>query len=80
MHEVEPFLPSDPAQPLAGAPNCFCTPHSAFYSDASFVEMRGKAAAEVARALTGAPLTKVVNASLLASPARAPIALTAPPK
>lgn len=80
VHEVEPFSPADRAQPLAGAPNCLCTPHTAFYSDASFVEIRTKAAAEAARAVLGEPLTNVVNAHCLAAPARAPVALTAPPR
>lgn len=84
VHEVEPFSPDDSAaQPLAFAPNCICTPHTAFYSDASFVEIRTKAAQQAARALLGVPLTNVVNASSLGAAGsaipRAPIASMVPP-
>lgn len=41
---------------------CVVTPHSAFYSEESFEEMRTKAAREVVRALRGQPLRNVVNA------------------
>jgi len=62
VHETEPFLDSDDTQPLAGAPNCICTPHTAFYSAESYTELRTLAAATVAAALTGVPLSNCVNA------------------
>jgi lactate dehydrogenase-like 2-hydroxyacid dehydrogenase len=41
--------------------NLVLTPHTGFYSESSLVEMRVKAADEVARALTGRPLRNCVN-------------------
>lgn len=64
VHEKEPFVGTDPSQPLAGAPRCICTPHTAFYSDEGFVEMRQLAAGAAACALLGRPLPNVVNARL----------------
>jgi phosphoglycerate dehydrogenase-like enzyme len=46
--------------------NLIITPHTAFYSDAGMVEMRIKAAQEIARALRGKPLRNCVNAEFLA--------------
>lgn len=40
---------------------CILTPHSAFYTEEGFVEMRTKAAREVGRALRGEPLRNRVN-------------------
>jgi D-3-phosphoglycerate dehydrogenase / 2-oxoglutarate reductase len=46
--------------PLLSAPNVLITPHAAWYSREAVVELREKAAAEVARVLTGsAPLCPV---------------------
>lgn len=46
--------------PLLSAPNVLMTPHAAWYSREAVVELREKAAAEVARVLTGsAPLCPV---------------------
>jgi C-terminal binding protein len=70
VHEVEPFVGDDQrVQPLARAPNCICTPHTAFFSEESFVEMRSMAASSAADALLGVPLANVVNARQLASAA-----------
>lgn len=42
-------------------PNLIITPHSAFYSEAGLVEMRVKAAQEIARVLRGEPPRNCVN-------------------
>lgn len=39
--------------PLKDAPNLLCTPHAAFYSDASCTELREMAASEIRRAIIG---------------------------
>lgn len=39
--------------PLKEAPNVLCTPHAAFYSDASAQELREMAASEIRRAIVG---------------------------
>lgn len=39
--------------PLKDAPNLICTPHAAWYSDASATELREMAATEVRRAIVG---------------------------
>ena len=67
VHEVEPYYvaPGAPHQPLASAPNCICTPHTAFYSDQGWVEMRELAATAAAHALRGTAQGNCVNARLL---------------
>ena len=45
--------------------NLVLTPHTGFYSESGMVEMRVKAADEVARALTGRPLRNCVNCDWL---------------
>jgi len=47
VHENEPF------NVLADAPNLVCTPHAAWYSDASSTELREMAASEIRRAIVG---------------------------
>ena len=39
--------------PLRDAPNLIVTPHAAFYSDASAIELREMAASEIRRAILG---------------------------
>jgi len=63
--EHEPY-PAD--GPLLGLPNVVITPHSAFYSDQGFVEMREKAAMEVKRVLAGDPPRNCVNRQHLVNP------------
>ena len=46
---------------LREIPNLYLTPHSAFYSDESFVELRQKCALEIRRVLTGGEARNVVN-------------------
>jgi D-3-phosphoglycerate dehydrogenase / 2-oxoglutarate reductase len=52
--------------PLRQAPNMILTPHLAFYSRESVIELQTKAAEEVARALKGEPPRSPVNAEVLA--------------
>ncbi|MBI3298621.1 MAG: C-terminal binding protein [Elusimicrobia bacterium] len=68
--DVLPWEPPDRSHPLirawqAGEPwaaeRLVLTPHSAFYSEASIVEMRRKAALEVRRALLGEPSRNAVS-------------------
>lgn len=51
VHENEPY--NALAGPLKDAPNLICTPHAAWYSDASSTELREMAAHEIRRALVG---------------------------
>ncbi|KAJ8709574.1 hypothetical protein PYW08_009578 [Mythimna loreyi] len=51
VHENEPFNVFQ--GPLKDAPNVLCTPHAAFYSDASAQELREMAASEIRRAIVG---------------------------
>jgi D-3-phosphoglycerate dehydrogenase len=59
---VEP-PPAD--HPLYGAPNVILTPHLAFYSRESVIELQTKAAEEVARVLKGEPPRSPVNGEVL---------------
>ena len=47
--------------PLLVLDNAIVTPHAAFYSDSAIVELQTKAAANVAKVLTGALPATVVN-------------------
>ncbi len=51
--------------PLRQAPNIILTPHLAFYSQESVIELQTKAAEEVARVLKGEPPRSPVNAEVL---------------
>ncbi|XP_018495120.1 C-terminal-binding protein [Galendromus occidentalis] len=56
VHENEPFNAmsgSSSTGPLKDAPNLICTPHAAWYSDASCSELREMAATEIRRAIVG---------------------------
>ncbi|XP_018406952.1 PREDICTED: C-terminal-binding protein isoform X3 [Cyphomyrmex costatus] len=57
VHENEPYNvfqgQSANQCPLKDAPNLLCTPHAAFYSDASCTELREMAASEIRRAIVG---------------------------
>jgi lactate dehydrogenase-like 2-hydroxyacid dehydrogenase len=46
---------------LNEVPNLLLTPHTAFYSDEGFIEMRTKAALEVKRVLQGGAPRNCVN-------------------
>jgi D-3-phosphoglycerate dehydrogenase len=56
--EEEP-LPAE--HPLVGLPNCLLTPHAAFYSEQSFVELKTRAAEEVVRVLQGGEPRNPIN-------------------
>lgn len=71
VHVVEPYIANPAEQPLANAPNCICTPHTAFYSDEAYIEMRSLAAESAADALLGVGLMNVVNAEHLVAAAAA---------
>ena len=58
--------PPSADHPLRHAPNVILTPHLAFYSRESVVELQTKAAEEVARALKGEPPRSPVNREVLA--------------
>jgi C-terminal binding protein len=49
VQEIEPYVDGH----LKDVPNLILTPHSAFYSEEGFLEMRTKAAEELKRHLTG---------------------------
>lgn len=51
VQENEPFAYE--SSPLRDAPNLIITPHAAWYSEKSWVELRESAAAEIRRAITG---------------------------
>lgn len=51
VHENEPYNVF--TGPLKDAPNLLCTPHAAFYSEASATELREMAASEIRRAIMG---------------------------
>lgn len=55
VHENEPYniLSGNNNGPLKDAPNLICTPHAAWYSDASCTELREMAATEIRRAIVG---------------------------
>jgi D-3-phosphoglycerate dehydrogenase / 2-oxoglutarate reductase len=57
--------PPPPDHPLRQAPNVILTPHLAFYSRESVIELQTKAAEEVARALKGEPPRSPVNREVL---------------
>jgi C-terminal binding protein len=73
--DVLPSEPPGPDEPLIALwrqadnlpVNLLLTPHTAFYSESSLVEMREKGAREVARVLTGKPAKNCVNEHLLRS-------------
>ncbi|HXV82055.1 MAG TPA: C-terminal binding protein [Candidatus Binatia bacterium] len=57
--------PPSADHPLQQAPNIILTPHLAFYSRESVIELQTKAAEEVARALKGEPPRSPVNPEVL---------------
>jgi D-3-phosphoglycerate dehydrogenase / 2-oxoglutarate reductase len=57
--------PPPPDYPLRKLPNVVLTPHLAFYSRESVIELQTKAAEEVARALKGEPPRSPVNPQVL---------------
>lgn len=57
--------PPSQDHPLRQAPNVILTPHLAFYSKESVIELQTKAAEEVARALRGEPPRSPVNSEVI---------------
>jgi D-3-phosphoglycerate dehydrogenase len=57
--------PPSPDHPLRQAPNIILTPHLAFYSRESVIELQTKTAEEVARSLKGEPPRSPVNPEVL---------------
>jgi len=64
--DVTSVEPPPPDHPLRRAPHVILTPHLAFYSRESVIELQTKAADEVARALKGEPPRSPVNPEVLA--------------
>eukprot|EP01122_Echinamoeba_exundans_P011773 TRINITY_DN479_c0_g1_i2.p1 TRINITY_DN479_c0_g1~~TRINITY_DN479_c0_g1_i2.p1 ORF type:complete len:270 (+),score=37.88 TRINITY_DN479_c0_g1_i2:478-1287(+) len=62
--EVEPYPKTGVL--FQSVPNLHLTPHTAFYSDEGFVEMRTKAAQEVRRVLVGQKPRNLVNSKFIA--------------
>jgi len=70
VHESEPHNLMGSNSPLREAPNLIVTPHAAFYSDASAIELREMAATEIRRAILNRipdGLRNCVNKEYLAS-------------
>ena len=64
VHNVEPYFRGSAASGALGAtdvPNLYCTPHLAWFSPQSRVEMRQKGAEAARGVLTGGRLRNVVN-------------------
>jgi D-3-phosphoglycerate dehydrogenase / 2-oxoglutarate reductase len=53
--------PAPPDHPLLALSNVICTPHMAYYSEESLLQLRAEAARNVARALRGEPIASIVN-------------------
>lgn len=61
--------PIDPADPLLQLDNVIVTPHAAFYSVESTIDLQNKAAGSVRDVLTGVVPDTIRNAEVLSSPA-----------
>ena len=71
LTDLSPLCPGA----LKDAPNLICTPHAAYYSEASSNELREMAATEIRRAITGRipdVLRNCVNKEYLVNPPPAP--------
>jgi D-3-phosphoglycerate dehydrogenase len=63
--DVRATEPPTAPDPLADCPNLILTPHAAYYSTASLVELRQRAARNVAAVLTGDPPPNPINPYLV---------------
>jgi D-3-phosphoglycerate dehydrogenase len=66
--DVLPQEPPDPADPLLRHPKTVMTPHAAFYSEESLVELRETTAAQMAAVLSGVRPGNIVNPEVLKQP------------
>ena len=76
VHWNEPFV--RPTHALANAPNLICTPHSAWYSQESRLEMKTIAASYVDKFIRGQYIPNCVNKRELCPPTESPISPRAP--
>ena len=65
VHWKEPFVRGEGVLGAQDIPNLFCTPHLAWYSPESRVEMRRKGATLAKKAMQGLKLSNVVNKDFL---------------
>ena len=65
VHWKEPFVKGEGILGQRNIPNLFCTPHMAWYSPESRVEMRRKGAMLAKKACQGSKLSNVVNKDFL---------------
>jgi D-3-phosphoglycerate dehydrogenase len=66
--DVLPVEPPTPGDPLAGHPRTIVTPHAAFNSEESLVELRETAAHQMAAILSGVRPENIVNPEVLKQP------------
>ena len=65
VHWKEPFVKGEGTLGEIGIPNLVCTPHMAWYSPESRIEMRRKGAMTAKKACQGMKLSNVVNKDFL---------------
>ena len=65
VHWKEPYVKGEGALGDASVPNLFCTPHMAWYSPDSRIEMRRKGAIQAKKACQGLKLSNIVNKDYL---------------
>jgi D-3-phosphoglycerate dehydrogenase len=70
--DVTGVEPADPDDPLLARGDVVCTPHMAYYSEESLVELRRSVARNAATVLTGGRPESTVNAAALGARADAP--------
>ena len=61
VHWKEPFVKGEGTLGDENVPNLFCTPHMAWYSPDSRIEMRRKGAIQAKKACQGLKLSNIVN-------------------
>ena len=65
VHWNEPFVKGEGPLGDMSVPNLFCTPHMAWYSPDSRIEMRRKGAIQAKKACQGVKLSNIVNKDFL---------------
>lgn len=68
--DVAAVEPADPADPLLARTGVVCTPHMAYYSEESLLELRASAARNAADVLAGRPPGSILNGPFLTSAER----------